>query len=80
MRWFRKLLCAIGVHRPNDWARQTFCLNYPSSHPLEFNTKIYSRCVCGAEFERWREDHYLNDDSRVRPLDGIKFLKLEQPK
>jgi hypothetical protein len=72
-----KFLCAIGLHRFNDYATQMFCLNNPSHNPLEFNSKIYSRCRCGRERERWRQDHYLNDDSRVAPWEGVEFIKLK---
>lgn len=63
----RDLLCALGFHRFKKVARQTFCLNYPSMYPLEFNTKYYYECRCGLRCEKWREDHYLNDDTRAQP-------------
>lgn len=63
----RKLLCKLGLHKFVDYSRQVFCLNNPSSAPLEFNTRIYSRCVCGRKASRWRRDRCLNNDRRVSP-------------
>ena len=72
------LLCKLGFHRFEKYGTQTYCLNNPSSGPLEFNTLIWFRCRCGLERNKWREDHYLNNDRRVMPWEGIRLIKQEQ--
>lgn len=75
MKAIRRLLCKLGFHRFRAYARQTYCLNNPSSGPLEFNTWYYTRCQCGAESGHWARSHYLNDDERAAPWGKYEIMK-----